>query len=159
NIRNRSRVEIADKLTAPTDHPGGAFKFTDQEFADLEAFLTDGGHRGRPDGVLDLCQTLPDCDGDMINDGCELEKGSQVDLDFDGIPDDCVAMTPCPWDCAPAGGNGVINIDDLLAVINAFGSTSSSCDSAPDNGDGTFGNGIVNIDDLLAVINNFGACP
>ena len=71
---------------------------------------------------------------------------------------------PCPTDCAPDNGdgtfgNGVVNIDDLLAVINAFGSAGDPCDAAPDNGDGTFGNGIVNIDDLLAVINAFGPCP
>jgi len=69
-----------------------------------------------------------------------------------------VAGLPCPADCAPAGGNGAVNIDDLLAVINAFGSMDGPCDNAPDNGDGTFGNGIVNIDDLLGVINAFGAC-
>ncbi|MEM7229167.1 MAG: hypothetical protein AAF432_10170 [Planctomycetota bacterium] len=70
----------------------------------------------------------------------------------------------CIEDCAPDNGdgtfgNGTINIDDLLAVINAFGQTDSRCDIAPDNGDGTFGNDIVNIDDLLAVINAFGPCP
>ncbi|MEM7228564.1 MAG: hypothetical protein AAF432_07085 [Planctomycetota bacterium] len=66
---------------------------------------------------------------------------------------------PCPWDCAPAGGNGQVNIDDLLAVINSFGDPGGPCDNTPLNPDGTFGNGIVNIDDLLAVINNFGPCP
>jgi hypothetical protein len=69
----------------------------------------------------------------------------------------------CPADCAPDNGdgtfgNGVVNIDDLLAVINAFGQLGGPCDIAPDNGDGTFGNGIVNIDDLLGVINAFGPC-
>jgi len=74
------------------------------------------------------------------------------------VPDPCAA--PCPWDCIPApDGNGVVNIDDLLAVINAFGEPGGTCDNAPDNGDGTFGNGTVNIDDLLGVINNFGECP
>ncbi|MCA9296579.1 MAG: VCBS repeat-containing protein, partial [Phycisphaerales bacterium] len=53
--------------------------------------------------------------------------------------------TPCPADCAPDNGdgtfgNGVINIDDLLEVINNFGAAGGPCDSAPDNGDGTFGN-------------------
>jgi len=68
--------------------------------------------------------------------------------------------TPCPWDCVPPPfGNGAVNIDDLLAVINAFGGTDDTCDNAPDNGDGTFGNGVINIDDLLGVINNFGDCP
>jgi len=73
------------------------------------------------------------------------------------LPDPC---PPCPWDCAPApNGNGIVNIDDLLAVINAFGGPGGPCDNAPENGNGTFGNGIVNIDDLLGVINNFGPCP
>ncbi|MCA9296803.1 MAG: thrombospondin type 3 repeat-containing protein, partial [Phycisphaerales bacterium] len=76
---------------------------------------------------------------------------------------ECIAVTPCPWDCAPDNGdgtygNGSVNIDDLLGVINDFGATDSPCDNAPDNGDGTFGNGSINIDDLLGVINNFGPC-
>ncbi|MCA9295314.1 MAG: hypothetical protein KC983_02330, partial [Phycisphaerales bacterium] len=71
-------------------------------------------------------------------------------------PGGCVApANPCPWDCAPDGGNGSVNIDDLLRVINEFGTASTACDNAPDNGDGTFGNGTINIDDLLGVINNF----
>jgi len=70
-----------------------------------------------------------------------------------------VSTAPCPWDCTPAPeGNGVVNIDDLLQVLNEFGGA-GECDSTPDNGDGTFGNGIINIDDLLGVINNFGDCP
>jgi len=72
---------------------------------------------------------------------------------------------PCPWDCAPDNGdgtfgNGVVNIDDVLGVINEFGLVgASTCDNSPDNGDGTFGNGVVNIDDVLGVINNSGPCP
>jgi hypothetical protein len=70
---------------------------------------------------------------------------------------------PCPADCAPdngdgTAGNGFVNIDDLLAVINEFGG-SGPCDVAPDNGDGTFGNGVINIDDVLTTLNGFGACP
>jgi len=74
-------------------------------------------------------------------------------------------MAPsCPWDCAPDNGdgtfgNGVVNIDDLLRVINEFGqSGGSSCDNSPDNGDGTVGNGVINIDDVLGIINNYGPC-
>ena len=59
---------------------------------------------------------------------------------------------PCPADIAPAGGNGVVNIDDLLLVINNWGGGAGN--PADVNHDG-----IVNIDDLLAVINGWGACP
>jgi hypothetical protein len=65
----------------------------------------------------------------------------------------------CPWDCTPLPfGNGAVNIDDIVAVINDFGVPNSPCDSAPANPDGTFGNNAVNIDDLVASLNNFGDC-
>jgi len=72
---------------------------------------------------------------------------------------DCTLNPPCPADITPAGGNGVVNIDDLVAVLNAFGPCGvppSSCDAdiTPLGGDG-----VVNIDDLVAVLNAFGACP
>jgi len=104
------------------------------------------------DGVLNGCDNCPD---DANTD--------QADMNGDGIGDACEAL-PCPADCAPDNGdgtfgNGVVNIDDLLGVINAFGGPGGPCDNSPDNGDGTFGNGVVNIDDLLGVINRFGDCP
>jgi hypothetical protein len=53
-------------------------------------------------------------------------------------------------------GNGIVDVDDLLAVINAWGSCPKSpvecpADIAPDGG-----NGAVDVDDLLMVINNWG---
>lgn len=90
NIRNKSRTFMSNYLPAPTVHPGGAFNYTPQQFADLEAFLSDTGGRGRPDGVIDTCQApLADCDTDGQSDGCELGNGTQVDLDHNGVPDDC----------------------------------------------------------------------
>ncbi|MEM7229750.1 MAG: hypothetical protein AAF432_13145 [Planctomycetota bacterium] len=73
-------------------------------------------------------------------------------------------LLPCPWDCAPANGdgtfgNGVVNVDDIVTVIVEFGSSNMECDSAPDNMDGTFGNGTINVDDLVDTIVNFGDCP
>jgi len=94
-----------------------------------------------------------------------LFPNSDIEVDFDDVRLTAdPASAPCPWDCTPVNGdgtvgNGFVNIDDLLATINAFGVEGGSCDSTPDNGDGTFGNGLVNIDDLLGVINAFGTCP
>ncbi|MEM7228348.1 MAG: hypothetical protein AAF432_05965 [Planctomycetota bacterium] len=75
----------------------------------------------------------------------------------------------CPADNAPDNGDGtfgnnVVNIDDLIGVINAFGDCAmepAPCpwDNTPDNGDGTVGNGVINIDDVITVITSFGACP
>jgi hypothetical protein len=61
-------------------------------------------------------------------------------------PGGCVL--PCPADL---DGNSIVNIDDLLAVINAWGQGAGN-PADIDN------NGIVNIDDLLTVINAWGGC-
>ena len=71
---------------------------------------------------------------------------------------DGIATGNCSGDIAPSGGgNGIVNVDDLLAVINAWGPCplpcSASC-SADINQNCT-----VNVDDLLAVINGWGQCP
>jgi len=59
---------------------------------------------------------------------------------------------PCPADVT---GNGVVNVDDLLAIINGWGiAPCSSADIAPVGN----ANGIVNVDDQLAVINGWGPC-
>jgi hypothetical protein len=55
-----------------------------------------------------------------------------------------------------ATDNGTVDVDDLLAVINAWGDCPAppgTCfaDIAP-----LGGNGVINVDDLLAVINNWG---
>jgi hypothetical protein len=57
----------------------------------------------------------------------------------------------CPADVAPSGrGNGVVDIDDLLLVINSWGNAGGPADIN--------GSGMVDIDDLLAVINAWGMC-
>ena len=60
----------------------------------------------------------------------------------------------CP-DIAPAGGgNGAVDVDDLLALINTWGPCAAcSTDIVPPGGDG-----VVNVDDLLAIINGWGPC-
>ena len=59
----------------------------------------------------------------------------------------------CPGDVYPDGGNGVVNIDDLVRVITQW---SPFCLTCPGdiNGDEA-----VNIDDLVAVITAWGNCP
>jgi hypothetical protein len=51
-------------------------------------------------------------------------------------------------------GNGVVNIEDLLALISVWGPcVGCPADIAPPGGDG-----VVNIADLLAVISGWGMC-
>jgi hypothetical protein len=134
NIRNKSRTELLFITTA--EHPGGVFGFTAQEFADLEGFLADNGSRGRPDGIPDECQTLDDCDVSGASDGCELENGTQVDTDYNGVPDDC--DDPCVEPCDD--GNACTINDTCVGLVclgtpvdcsgAAIACTVASCDLA-----------------------------
>ena len=58
---------------------------------------------------------------------------------------------PCSADIAPGGGDGTVDIDDLLFVISNWGQ--SGVNPADVNGDNT-----VNIADLLAVVAAWGPC-
>ena len=68
------------------------------------------------------------------------------------------------WDCHPDNGDGtfgdgMVDIDDLFAVLANWGPCGGSpCpwDCHPDNGDGTYGDGVVDINDIYDVIYNWG---
>ncbi len=62
---------------------------------------------------------------------------------------------PCPADISPSGGDGIVNVIDLMAVISAWGLCPDPSNCPADlNGDD-----MVNVIDLLAVISAWGACP
>jgi hypothetical protein len=94
-----------------------------------------------------------DADGDV-----DIVTANQIDHNISLLRGRaCDLPVACPADIAPpgpGGGNGVVNIDDLLEVINSWGQGNGNpADIAPPGGDN-----IVNIDDLLAVINAWGPC-
>ncbi len=90
DIRDHSRDMLWLQLLAPTMHTGGAHpEYIDQDFADLQAFLSTTGGGGRADRLPDECQILSDCDSNGTTDGCALANQSQQDADFDGLPDEC----------------------------------------------------------------------
>ena len=63
---------------------------------------------------------------------------------------------PCASDVVPPGGDGLVGIDELLAVIGAWG----PCPVLPpDCAADITHDGFVEISDLLAVINSWGPCP
>ncbi len=79
----------------------------------------------------------------------EFLSTNDQDVLLSDILDWAVGSTtePCPTDC---NGDGVVDVSDLLAIIDAWG-TDSGCDV---NGDGT-----IDVVDLLAVVGSWGACP
>jgi hypothetical protein len=66
---------------------------------------------------------------------------------------------PCPADIAPLpDGNGVVDVDDLLVVINGWGACETGEECPSDIVPVSNGNGVVDVDDLLLVINAWGTC-
>lgn len=64
----------------------------------------------------------------------------------------------CLADVAPihpegGAGDGLVNVQDLLTIINHWNSNHWLYDIAPPGGDG-----VVNVQDMIAVLNAWGAC-
>ncbi|MCA9295921.1 MAG: VCBS repeat-containing protein, partial [Phycisphaerales bacterium] len=109
-----------------------------------------------------------DFNGDTVEDlaildttgvpGGGTSRGPTANTDvviFIGSPP--VPVEACDGDITPVGGDGDVDMDDIMTVILSFGpcpiDAACSADIVPPGG-----NGIVNIDDLLGVINAFGPC-
>ena len=94
----------------------------------------------------------------MVHVLVTLRNGAGTSLGDAYLQYDLAPIPPaCPSDIAPRGGNGTVNVNDLLAVINGWGACADPCPPscvADVNGDCN-----VNVNDLLAVINAWGNCP
>jgi hypothetical protein len=64
----------------------------------------------------------------------------------------------CVPDIVPAPGDGNVDVDDLLAVINAWGACLPVSLCSADVSPAPSGNNVVDVDDLIAVINAWGPC-
>jgi hypothetical protein len=122
-------------------------------------------HSGTVDGgsvrIFAIDSLEPDCNSNSLPDSCDIAQGLSLDADGDGVPDECDSINPCPTDIAPSGGggggagNGAIDIDDLLMVINSWGPCAPGPVACAADVDGS---GDVDVHDLLAVINAWGIC-
>ncbi|MCH7547080.1 MAG: hypothetical protein IID30_11840 [Planctomycetes bacterium] len=112
-----------------------------------------------PSGCLELTAGSPCID---TGNNSMLPTGTTTDtLGNPRIVNDIVDMGAfefqgqvCLADCAPPGGNGLVNVTDLLQLLATWGSPDAACDIAPPGGDG-----VVNVSDLLLVLASWGDCP
>jgi subtilisin-like proprotein convertase family protein len=104
NHRGLSRFRFQQKTSGCVSHVGGPFDFSDQQYADLQAWLSELGGGGN--GIPDECEGLADCDSDGIADACALTQRVNPSEDCDGnsIPDECDIASNLHEDC---NGNGV----------------------------------------------------
>ncbi|MCA9297263.1 MAG: hypothetical protein KC983_12115 [Phycisphaerales bacterium] len=108
----------------------------------------------------DIRLTPADCNQTFLADDDGPPVVRQLSVRMKNIPEfgatEGTFDPMCVGDIAPPGGNGVRDIDDFIAIANAFG----SCNMCPEDiKPVNHPNGDVNIDDLVLVLNGFGPCP
>lgn len=101
---------------------------------------------GNSNGILDSCETPPDCDANGIPDATEIADG-MPDVDGNGVPDNCQCL-------ADVNETGNVNGIDLAIVLGVWGTTGSKYPTADINQDG-----VVNAEDLGIVLAGWGPCP
>lgn len=84
-----------------------------------------------------------DCNENGVNDPCDIAIGTSDDENDNGVPDECEGTV------GDATGDGIVDVQDLLAVIVAWGPCEEPCPEDLDN------DGIVSVSDLLVVILNW----
>lgn len=97
-----------------------------------------------------------DCNGNEIEDACDIAEGTSRDCNANGLPDECEILS-CPADFTGPGGlpDGQVNVIDLLELLAFWGLSGCADFSGPfDEPDG-----VVNVIDLLDLLAVWGPCP
>ncbi|MBL8767325.1 MAG: hypothetical protein JNL94_08175 [Planctomycetes bacterium] len=85
-----------------------------------------------------------DCNGNEVDDAFDIELGTSLDLDGDGVPDEC---RKCVGDL---DGDHIVGAPDLAILLGAWGG----------NGAADFdGSGSVDAPDLAVLLGAWGPCP
>jgi predicted outer membrane repeat protein len=111
-----------------------------------------GNNEAVPPGEVNDLDGLPRFVDDPDRDDCPHAPGTcggppVVDMGAHEHPAEITP--PCPAD---VNGSGTVDVDDLVALLLAWG----PCPGCPAD---VTGDGVVNVDDLVEVILGWGACP
>ncbi|MBI4604880.1 MAG: hypothetical protein HY721_23200 [Planctomycetes bacterium] len=80
----------------------------------------------------------PDCNGNHLDDGDEIESGEARDTDQNGVPDECEALPPAPaFRRGAARGETAVDISDGIRSLNSLflGAEAPPCPDAADADD------------------------
>ena len=96
-----------------------------------------------------------DCNGNEVEDACDIGTGSSRDCNFNTVPDECETL-PCPADITGSLGvpDGIVGIQDFLEVLAQWGGSGCADFSGPDD----VPDGMVGILDFLDLLAAWGEC-
>lgn len=97
-----------------------------------------------------LAHQFVDCNGNTVTDPVDIEEGTSLDQNGNGIPDEC--DPDCPGDL---NGDGAIDLEDLATLLANYGTTGGAYEDGDLDGDGD-----VDLSDLSALLAVYGTiCP
>lgn len=118
----------------------------------------EGGSEAGAAYIFDLTDQFTDCNGNTINDDCEILSGVDHDCNSNGYPDDCDIDdddTGVPDDCEAIGdlnGDGSVGVSDFLILLANWGPC-ADCAVCPADLNGDCAVGVA---DLLILLGNWG---
>ncbi len=107
--------------------------------------------------VLDVIGVTSDCNGNDVEDTCDIADGTSRDCNFNTVPDECETLS-CPADLTGLAGvpDGEVGILDFLFLLSKWGPDGCADFTSPVPG---VPDGIVGINDFLALLAAWGPCP
>jgi hypothetical protein len=138
-------ADLDDCSCTPNDTDGDGVTDCDDQCPGEPDVDSDG------DGLVDCLDNCPDvanpgqedCNGDGVGDACQIASGQSLDIDLNGVPDECQAGagtpycfgdgsgTACPCGNSGEAGSGCANSTGLGALTYNFGGASvSAADTA-----------------------------
>lgn len=133
------------EIAGNTATNGGGLSFYSDATAEVVDCVISANTATNGGGVLNFSGIDPVVSGTLVcgNDPNQID-GTWVDSGGNEIANDC------PSECPDVSGDGFVGVDDLLAVVAAWGTDNAAAD--------VDGDGLVGTDDLLAVIGQWGPC-
>lgn len=115
------------------------------------------GHLAMSEGVLYIAAddgtliaidaSFADCNGNGVDDGVDISKGTSLDCNENGIPDEC--DNPCPADLDANGQTDQVDLAILLAFwgpVTVYPDADFNCD------------GVIDASDLAVLLGTWGSC-
>ncbi len=113
--------------------------------------------------IAEVSLSGADCNANFTDDAIDIATGVSEDSDTDGIPDECQCVSAVYGDLAPPGGDGIVELGDLLCVLDGY-NIEELCPGGDiwpcgPGGVGPGGDGLIELGDVLALLDAYAGNP